>query len=388
MGLLDALQDKGFRNDVADGLRNALNRGLLGGVLGAPVDLATMALRPLGYKVEQPVMGSDWIGQKLQDAGMVSSKRNQLAEMMAGLLDPATMATGAVKAAAAAPMVAGMFIGKGAKTWDALQASKALELEKAGTPARQIWSETGTWKGPDGMWRQEIPDNNALFNTSTVGGKKIENDITHGMGGVDLGPAANLMEHPQLRAAYDSSIAPSSYVENSRTMLQGDKGMFNGDSVTLYAPAKAKDAKSTLLHELQHAIQTKEGWATGGSSQMAYQDPQAFQILAKLRKEMSSPMPVEKYAKDAWGSATVTPEIAADYAKSYLPSIKKIPREIDVAAQETAAQEYYRRLAGEAEARATQARIPLDATQRRSTFPEDSYDVPINQLIVRGLLER
>jgi hypothetical protein len=27
MGLLDALQDKGFRNDVADGLRNALNRG-------------------------------------------------------------------------------------------------------------------------------------------------------------------------------------------------------------------------------------------------------------------------------------------------------------------------------------------------------------------------
>jgi len=59
MGLLDALQDKGFRNDVAGGLRNALNRGLLGGVLGAPVDLATMALRPLGYKVEQPVMGSD-----------------------------------------------------------------------------------------------------------------------------------------------------------------------------------------------------------------------------------------------------------------------------------------------------------------------------------------
>jgi hypothetical protein len=50
------------------------------------------------------------------------------------------------------------------------------------------------------------------------------------------------------------------------------------------------------------------------------------------------------------------------------------------------ANEAYRRLAGEAEARATQARIPLTAEQRLATFPEDSYDVPMNQLIIRGLL--
>ena len=43
----------------------------------------------------------------------------------------------------------------------------------------------------------------------------------------------------------------------------------------------------------------------------------------------------------------------------------------------------YHRLAGEAEARATQARMNMDMPQRLATFPEDSYDVPMDQLIVR-----
>jgi hypothetical protein len=43
----------------------------------------------------------------------------------------------------------------------------------------------------------------------------------------------------------------------------------------------------------------------------------------------------------------------------------------------------YRRLAGEAEARAVQARMNMSPAQRRATFPFDSYDVPQNALIVR-----
>jgi hypothetical protein len=48
------------------------------------------------------------------------------------------------------------------------------------------------------------------------------------------------------------------------------------------------------------------------------------------------------------------------------------------------AQEAYRRLAGEAEARATQARMNMNAAERRAKFPYDSYDVPVSDLIVRG----
>lgn len=34
-------------------------------IAGAPVDLATMAMRPFGYSTEKPVMGSDWIKEKM-----------------------------------------------------------------------------------------------------------------------------------------------------------------------------------------------------------------------------------------------------------------------------------------------------------------------------------
>ena len=88
-GLLGALLDPQFREDVRTGLLGAVNRGAVGGLLGAPVDLATMALRPFGYAVEKPVGGSEWIGQKMQDAGLVSAQRNPVAEMLASVAIPA-----------------------------------------------------------------------------------------------------------------------------------------------------------------------------------------------------------------------------------------------------------------------------------------------------------
>ena len=88
MGLLGAFQDPQFRKDVARGLLDAGNRGAVAGLLGGPVDLATMALRPLGYNVEQPVGGSEWIGQKMQNLGLVSEKRNPLAEGLAAFAGP------------------------------------------------------------------------------------------------------------------------------------------------------------------------------------------------------------------------------------------------------------------------------------------------------------
>jgi hypothetical protein len=69
-------------------------------------------------------------------------------------------------AAMAAPLAVGMLAGKKAATWDALAAAKAKMLADMGTDARTIWKETGTWKGPDGKWRQEI-DGSAPFTPST-----------------------------------------------------------------------------------------------------------------------------------------------------------------------------------------------------------------------------
>lgn len=89
------------------GLLDAANRGMVGQTLGAPVDMATQAVNlgiaGLGYAghkaglLSQPpeliepssVPGSsEWIGQKMQTAGMVSENRNPVAEAGMGLLSP------------------------------------------------------------------------------------------------------------------------------------------------------------------------------------------------------------------------------------------------------------------------------------------------------------
>jgi hypothetical protein len=87
-GLLDALLDPQFRQDTLRGLLDAGNRGAVAGLLGGPVDLATMAMRPFGYGVEKPFGGSEWIGQKMQDAGLVSGNRNPVAEALASFAGP------------------------------------------------------------------------------------------------------------------------------------------------------------------------------------------------------------------------------------------------------------------------------------------------------------
>jgi hypothetical protein len=89
--ILGALRDPQFRRDVRQGLTDALNRGFVGGLLGGPVDIATMVMRPFGYTTEKPVGGSEWIGQKMQDAGLVSAARNPLAEFLSAVAVPSAV---------------------------------------------------------------------------------------------------------------------------------------------------------------------------------------------------------------------------------------------------------------------------------------------------------
>lgn len=105
--LLGFLQDKDSQQAVGRGLLDAANRGWIAQTFGAPVDMATQAVNLgiagagyLGHKAglfRQPpelldsarVPGSsEWIGQKMQNAGMVSPNRNPIAEAGMGLLSP------------------------------------------------------------------------------------------------------------------------------------------------------------------------------------------------------------------------------------------------------------------------------------------------------------
>ena len=127
---------------------NTLKRKV-NGLLADPAGTAQQFVGQLGddtnAQINNMLVGYGMFGNKsvLADPKQVQQARNALADYGAQ--------TG----------IAGMFVGKGSKTWDAINAKKAEELAAKGVDPRKIWQETGTWKGPDGMWRQEVDDSGA-----------------------------------------------------------------------------------------------------------------------------------------------------------------------------------------------------------------------------------
>lgn len=239
--------------------------------------------------------------------------------------------------------IAGMFVGKSSKTWDAVNAKKAEELAAKGVDPRAIWSETGTWKGPDGKWRQEIPDDAARMDAHSI--RYLES--AQAVNPLKTGKLSDVLTHRKAYGAY-----PDAQDIGVDLAYSGKGGAYAnrtewGDPEQI-AIGTAADPRSTTLHELQHAIQHREGWATGGS-------PKDASLMPYVRKMYSDN--IDQFQGEGHELMNMAKHRA------------------------------YQNLAGEAEARATQARIPLDASQRRALFPEDSYDVPMNQLIVMGLLK-
>lgn len=395
-GLLDYLQNQKPVKQTGEGpyLRQRFPKlyGALGGLLGtAPDEFDGSVLDPLTAEVRK------------------GAEMGYLPGLIAGSAPP-------MKGAAGLAGLAGMFVGKGSKTWDAVQATRAMELEKAGVDARKIWSETGTWKAPDGAWRQEIPDNTASFHNQFP--KPSAKEITGTLEAQDLvrstdelkrqaraaggftipgfyadkpglydkyvkaknmlgeyeakyvaptqksGILEKFVTHDDLYDAYPSlSRMPTvhnrnhsggAYSENSRDMLIG-----------------GGNEKSIAMHEAQHAIQQREKWARGGSPGDGNDAPFVYGVG-----------PSSKRIKEVENLFEKTPYGTPEYDK-----LTKEYEALQKSQEHEAAFEGYRRLAGEAEARATQARIPLDAAQRRALFPADSYDVLMDQLIIRGLLK-
>jgi len=331
-------------------------------VFGGPVDLATMVMRPFGYNTPdtQVMGGSEWIGKKMEEAGLVSSARAPLTEFIASVAVPTP--SGIAKGAAlAAPMIGGMFIGKGARTWDALAAQKAKLLADMGTDPRTIWQQTGTWKGPDGKWRQEISDQSAKL---TLGRGSPDE-----YGAIEAKTFEGALKHQQLKRAYPE-LNNVTFQHWPNESYQGAN--FDPSEMIVTMGQKAMEPqRGVALHELQHVIQRNEGFAKGGSPSNVLDEYYSGinKQLSSLAKEMGSLPEFERKFDQA--------------KQAEFNVLQSKYQELMNQKLSANAEEAYQRLAGEAEARAVQSRMNMTPAQRRATFPEESYDVPLNELIIR-----
>jgi hypothetical protein len=281
----------------------------------------------------------------------------------------------AMNAVGMLPFVSGTFIGKGAKTWDAIKAADAEKRIAAGDDVRKVWKETGTFKGPDGHFRQEIPDNKAKIHSGNVTDPDRFMDIFHEAqvrNNMKLGEA---LFHPEAYKAYPSAKTTGFKVSGESPTISGN---FDGglDRISITDPYAAKhgagsSADSVTMHELQHAIQQREGWARGGSAE------EFLHPLRQQRQEADNQLSlINEQLKTAKGDEYLS---LLDKRSELIPILQT--DSIDLMEQ---AHNKYRSLAGEAEARATQSRMNMNMEQRLNTYPLDSYDVPVDQLIIRG----
>jgi len=278
-----------------------------------------------------------------------------------------------------------IFIGENAKTWDKAAADQAVEMEKAGARPTDIWSATGTFRGPEGKLRQEISDVPAqLLNKQKDFEGKLHEVLSH---------EELFKQYPALQY-YDTEIQSQiALPEHLKKTLVGrgngsftEKDFVSGEP-KIEAQAFSNEDKSILLHELQHAIQAKEGFARGGNVNEFASGPMFSENAKNLTSDLSEAITGGLSAKPSEIIETIkyaTQEQIKPILKKY--GFNNTQEAIDFLKYEDEKRTpfgQYKRLAGEAEARATQERMGMTAEQRRAKFPYESYDVPINDLIVR-----
>lgn len=426
-----------------------LMRGAVSGVLGAPGDLESLIRMLPGLDESRTILPtSEEIEGRLplKSDTPVSRAATGLGQLgggfytgpgspfkLAGALPSAARKAGMDFAVAAGESGPKIFVGPKAKTWDKGRAAMAEAMEESGRSPEDIWLATGTFRGRDGILRQEIDDRAARFLTDDQR-KEIVEGLKGQVGELreqvkptkqkDLFPKAltearkevktkigelkeeiqargknpstqgleakYIFEHPELYKAYPElgeinittggggggdTLGALSVIPRS-----GDKpGVMDMD---IYTPGLKRDPTSISLHEMQHAVQTLEGMGPGGSPTMAFNQPEAFEILKRLREEQIKPAPFFRFQQ-----ANKFPEdIAEQEYQKYLKEFYENPiinPKIDRELQSRAAMEYYKRLAGEAEARAVQDRQLMTPSQRMETPPPASYDVPQEDLIVK-----
>ena len=264
----------------------------------------------------------------------------------------------------------------------------AREMEQAEKTPQEIRLATGWEKGADGLWRYET----------------LDGDITEKF--------AKYVKKPTL---YEKGIGLQEALENTEIFeahanlkdVRVELYMANDGTKGVYDSAKKKiflniftggASKTNLLHEVQHAIQSLEGFARGGDPSQMTTKNKALQFLAAnlpelTREQRSTLKPI--FRKEGLSIFTTfyldvisdDPNTLMDISEkleimdrefpneNYEPLMDALNFRIMEMRGRNVAFEKYQKLAGEVEARNVQTRMNMTPEQRRQTLLSQTEDV-------------
>jgi len=161
-----------------------------------------------------------------------------------------------------------MFIGQSSPLYKGDNAIKAQKMYKNEVPMLQIKQQTGMERTPSGEWVQEMSDV----------GSKFKPDVATQLNDYGVRKQKTVFEHPTAFEAYSDLGDVTLMRDGSRVADYTGYYEPSKDMIGIAIPRKDVNldyARDTNLHELQHAIQKREGWAQGGSPEMFMQQKEA-----------------------------------------------------------------------------------------------------------------
>ena len=290
------------------------------------------------------------------------------------------------------------YAGRDARNADLEALHEAERYEMQGVDAETIRQKTGWFRGADGKWRWEIDDSGMKLRTDAA---DISNYTTLG----------ELVDAPALFATYPSM---KDMDVTFQTLERGQNGGYNRrfDSIELSRDLKNRPEAllNSLIHEVQHAIQRREGFTPGANlkywnrkleegydgrdaetrregarlreqyEQMKANDPEFMRSMEELNA-MAPTVPRGKVDMDTWEQVEPDPpewvrfderrdqleEKYGDRVWDYFSLRDSIDRN---ARDGRLPGDLYRDTAGEIEARDAAARRGLTAEERRGRKPD------------------
>lgn len=271
---------------------------------------------------------------------------------------------------------AGMMIGPTSPLWNKENAFIAAKMLKQGVPEDEVFKVTGTVKGLDNQFRQEISDEKALIKGSGKFGDVYEQRKT--AYGVTTPNVDEVLRHPELFEAYPQ--LKGQQVQLLPATSRNNASYSPTEGIIRVNPNLTSDqATSSMLHELQHGIQEIEGFNKGTDAGF---------ILKNLQNQQDE---IESRLTEANRAASKA--VGTDAYDALIKARNKISQEYrnlvgtDIRGILGKAMDEYKAYGGEAEARLTQARQKLTNEQRKNIFPfargKNALDINPNDAIIQ-----
>ena len=254
------------------------------------------------------------------------------------------------------PNLAGMMVGPQSALWNEANAFKAAKMLKQDIPAAEVFKQTNTAKGLEGEFRQELSD----VNSHIKGGPTFYDTVMNRMKALEKPSgepmyAKDVFHHPDLYKSY-----PQLGDIEIEFIGKGNKATASynplNNVIKLNENLTPKEARLSMLHEMQHAIQEIEGFNKGadankiiGASVKHYDDlmGEIGDLNAQMKKVVGTP----EYEHLMNRRANLTKKVLA--LGDPLVEGSKV----------------YKNYGGEAEARLTQLRRDLFPEKAKQFYP-------------------